>query len=224
MNKKFVLIIFVLILFSRIFDYSVSFANDGGQYYWGPKKINTKAEYKYTKSDNGYIKVYKGAGKESAEFENITIPSDVKVEIYADVTDKNNINWSLIKFYYLNDHDRIGFIISEIPGKTYDETSDEDRIEYYNSLSEKEKYELLVDEYGYVSKDYGWVESKYLISKEEINNEDKNINNVNTENKSIKENENKDFINKQNTKRNKIDVTIKEKRSIFDIIKELFTK
>lgn len=219
MNKKFVLIIFALVFFTKVFDYGILFANDGGQYYWGPKEINTKAEYKYTKADKGHIKVYKGVGKESGEFENIIIPSDVEVAIYADITDKKNINWSLIKFYYLNGFDRIGLIITEIPGKTYDETSDEDRIEYYNSLSEKDKYELLAYEYAYVNKDYGWVESKYLINKKE-EDEAKNIINKNDEIKKEKE----DLVDKETIAGKIREDTKEKKRSIFDIIKNFFIK
>lgn len=221
MNKnKYMLFRLVLIFFIIFLNCNIIVANDGGEFYWGPRRINSNIEEKYTNFNGKSLKVYKGAGKEFDEFENITIPSDVKVEVYADITDNNNINWSLIKFYFLDGFGRIGLIIGDIPGKTYEETNDEDRIEYYNSLSEKDKYELLACEYGFVNKDYGWVESKYLINKEEINNEDKKINNANDGIK--KENEN--IIDNENIKKSITEETKKKKRSIFDIIKEFFIK
>ena len=215
-NKKLISFFIVIILVSN-----TSYANDGGQYYWGPEGIYTDTEEKIVKADEIYIKVYKGAGESFQVDEKAIIPNDAVVDVYATITN-GDIKWSLIKYLYMEN--LVGLFDDEDGNRIYD---DEKAIEYYNKLSPLKKYEVLVDNYyDYsVRKDFGWVKDKYLISKNKI----EGIKQEEAEKvfESIMESiKNKDINNETEEVDNQDvkddDANVDKKRSIFDIIKSFF--
>ena len=147
------------ILFIVLLSINV-FANDGGEYYWGPAYVRTDTEEKIVKYNNGFIKVYDGAGKNFKTNEFAKIPNGTKLKVYGNIT-VGNINWSLIKYLYIESPVDIAWLANE------EFESEADFIIRYNKSSPEEQYKILEWCYGEAKKGYGWVESKYLINEGE---------------------------------------------------------
>ena len=203
------LVLFVLLMSITIF------ANDGGQYYWGPASIRTEIDQKTVKCNNGLIKVYDGAGKSFNVNEFAKIPNGVKVSVYGDIT-VDNTTWSLIKYLYIENINDISWFAHD-----YSET-EEEFVTRYTKLSLDEQYKLLLENYGFAKKGYGWVESKYLINEEENKNYeiDENIKQESDEQIIKRSDADKEIVKEDRQQDN--ENIVKKKRSILDIIKDIF--
>ena len=220
MNKikyKCIVLLIIMILLSNIY-----YANDGGEYYWGPEGVYTDVEEKIVNIKDKYIKVYKGAGENFSIDEKAKIPNEAEVSVYATITN-GNTKWSLIKYYY-NTNNILDFIVDEDGNYIDDE---KEALEYYNKLNPLKQYQLLIDEYGHAGKDFGWVKDKFLISKKELEEKKQqeyqeifeSVMQEITSSNEAKEKETKEsIIDKEESEK----VDSYKKENIFDIIKKFF--